>query len=71
MSVLDQAAADVALGAATKQHPVGHHGGHDAARPQHRHHVLHEHQISLLATLRAEAVGEALLERQLVLGVVL
>ena len=32
-----------------KQHAMRHHGGQHAAVAQHRHHVLQEHQIGLLA----------------------
>ena len=45
---------------------------HDhAARAQHRQHVLDEHQVGLLAGLGAEAVAEALGERDAVRRVVL
>ena len=60
--VLDQQLADEPLLAPAEQHAVGHDGGHVAVGLQARQHVLDEHEVGLLAGLRApfaEAVGEA------------
>ena len=49
--VVDDAAADLALGAAAEQHAVGHDGGHDAVGLEYGQHVLQEHQVGFLAAL--------------------
>jgi len=50
-AALDEVAARVPLGAAAEEHTVGHDGGHLAVGLEHRDHVLHEHQVGLLALL--------------------
>ena len=58
--VLDKTLADLPLGPAAKQHAVRHNRADHAPLAQHGDHVLHEHEVGLLAGLGTPAVGEAL-----------
>ena len=55
-----QPLADLLLLAAAEEHAVGHHHRHLARGLEAGQHVLHEHQVGLLARLRRKAVLEAL-----------
>ena len=69
--VLDDGLADFALDSAPEEHAVGHDRGDNAVLFEYRQHVLEEHQVGLLATLRGVAVLEPLLEGEGGLVVVL
>lgn len=57
------AGADGPLFPTAEQHAVRHDRYNYAAWPQHREHVLHEHEVGLLAAFGTEAKAEPLLER--------
>ena len=61
LAVVDEVFAGLALFTATEQHAVRHHRGQPPVGLEHGQHVLHEHQVGLLAFLghpHREAAGE-------------
>ena len=71
VAFLDEVLARLLLLAAPEQHAVRHHRRQPPARLQHRQHVLHEHQVRLLALLRhpdRKAPGELDVLLQVVLA---
>ena len=60
--VPDETGPNLLLRSSTEQDTMRHDGADHAAGPKYADHVLDEHQVSLLAALRAEAVGETLRE---------
>src|SRR5205823_6025287 len=60
--VPDKAVADLLLLTTPEQDAVGHDRNNHATRPEDGQHVLDEHEIGLLAALRAKAIVKPLLE---------